>query len=209
MSFYQYAAPDLNKFYQVFTINGHKPHPKSKFTPDEDKCLRMLVEKYGETDWNKISSHMVNRNPRQCRERWLNYLSPKVSNSPWSAEEDEMLKKLHEELGSKWVKISQYFENRTDTNIKNRWLVLQRQKKHAAYVNQLNQQAVSPPQVAQPAVEMELFESVNDEKRIENEVLRNPLEDNFFNFDHDNEVDMWSDMMSGISLQTEIFDSWM
>lgn len=113
----------------VYQNNKHKLHPKSKFTPVEDQKLRELVAKYGDNDWATVSKMMGTRNQRQCRERWTNYLSPKVSNGPWSPQEDELLRKLHAEIGAKWVKISSYFPSRTDTNIKNRWMVLLRQRK--------------------------------------------------------------------------------
>ena len=108
----------------------HKPHPKSKFTSEEDEQLKSLVDIYGE-NWNLISEKMGSRNPRQCRDRYLTYLSPNVNSSPWTPEDDVKLQQLHLEYGPKWVKISRHFENRTDTNIKNRWMVLQRQKRGA------------------------------------------------------------------------------
>lgn len=105
-----------------------KLHPKAKFSPVEDQKLKDLVAQYGE-NWDLISKLMVNRNQRQCKERWSNYLAPTVRRDPWTEKEDELLKKLYEEIGAKWVKISSHFPNRTDTNIKNRWMVLQRQKR--------------------------------------------------------------------------------
>ena len=79
--------------------NKRRLHPKSKFTPQEDQKLRDLVSRYGENDWVTISKMMGTRNQRQCRERWTNYLSPNICFAPWSSQEDELLKKLHEEIG--------------------------------------------------------------------------------------------------------------
>lgn len=112
-----------------YQFNGKKPHPKSKFTPEEDEKLRSIVNEIGEKDWVAVSSKMGSRNTRQCKERWFNYLSPNVKTLPWTPEEDEQLKELHKEYGSKWVKISHFFPSRTDTNIKSRWMVLQRLQK--------------------------------------------------------------------------------
>ncbi|OHT09294.1 Myb-like DNA-binding domain containing protein [Tritrichomonas foetus] len=106
-----------------------KPHPKSKFTLIEDQRLRNLVHEYGESNWRIISENMGNRSVRQCKERWTNYLSPNISNDPWSKEEDDLLEQKYIELGPKWVKISQFFPKRTDSNVKNRWLVLSRRLK--------------------------------------------------------------------------------
>ena len=103
-----------------------KPHPKSKFTPEEDLKLKRIIFQFGDSDWNLISRLMNNRNQRQCRERWQKYLSPFVRFDPWTPEEDKLLNKLVNDFGQKWVKISQFFKNRTDINVKNRWMVLKR-----------------------------------------------------------------------------------
>lgn len=112
--------------------SGHKPHPKSKFTPEEDKLLRALVNQYGESNWSKIAENMPRRNVRQCKERWQNYLTPNVSKEPWTPEEDLLLEEKYNEIGAKWVRIAQFFKNRTDTNVKNRYMVLSRRSKKEA-----------------------------------------------------------------------------
>lgn len=104
-----------------------KPHPRFPFSKDEDAKLKELVNCYG-TNWNAISEKMGNRNARQCKERWTNYLSPNVIMKPWTSEEDEFLKNKLAEFGPKWVKISTYFQNRTDIQLKNRWFVLMRKE---------------------------------------------------------------------------------
>lgn len=123
-----FTIPPNPQFLKLI-LNGRKPHPRSKFTRAEDDKLRSIVQEVGENSWDVVSKRMGNRNQRQCKERWLNYLSPNVNFSPWTLEEDQKLENLHAEFGAKWVKIAQYFPSRTDTNIKNRWMVLQRQKK--------------------------------------------------------------------------------
>lgn len=115
-----------------YKMTGRKPHPKVKFTPQEDDLLRNLVQQYGENDnWSIIAKKMTisYRNQRQCKERWLNYLSPSINNAPFTLEEDEKLEELYSKYGAKWVQIAKYFPSRTDINIRSRWLVLQRRKK--------------------------------------------------------------------------------
>ena len=111
---------------------AHRPHPKSKFTVEEDIFLRSLVAQFGENNWQQIARNMPKRNPRQCKERWMNYLSPMVRNTPWTPEEDELLKRKVAELGQKWVRIAKFFPMRTDINIKNRYLVLMRRSRKEA-----------------------------------------------------------------------------
>lgn len=116
----------MNQFFGFQFQAPKKTHPKVKFTVDDDVKLKKLVEEYGESDWNLISQKMETRNPRQCRERWENYLSPRVNHSPFTTAEDIKLFNLYEELGPKWVQISKRFNNRTDTSVKSRWMVLKR-----------------------------------------------------------------------------------
>ena len=101
----------------------HKPHPKVKFTDAEDERLRELVATYGPLDWHVIADHMENRNARQCRERWRNYLCPEVENGPWTDEEDRLLDEKFAIYGPKWKMIATFFPSRTDINIKSRWQV--------------------------------------------------------------------------------------
>lgn len=106
-----------------------RSHPRVPFTKEEDNLLKKLVEEYGDANWKFISKKIAKRNARQCRDRWLNYLSPKVANKPWTIEEDQLLVKKYEELGPVWKKIATFFPNRTDINIKSRWNLRQRRIK--------------------------------------------------------------------------------
>lgn len=102
---------------------------KNKFTPEEDKKLLQLVNTYGTNSWPTIASLMgTNRNQRQCRERWKNYVNPDLENGqPWTYEDDQLLVQKYEELGPKWNKIAKFFHNRSDNSIRNRWQLIIRQ----------------------------------------------------------------------------------
>ncbi|OHS94791.1 Myb-like DNA-binding domain containing protein [Tritrichomonas foetus] len=65
---------------------------------------------------------MHGRNSRQCRERWKHYLSSSRVKLPWTPEEDQLLYNKMEELGPKWTKISAFFFDRTDIQVKSRWM---------------------------------------------------------------------------------------
>ena len=105
---------------------------KKKFSPEEDKTLKSLVEQYGTHSWKLIADLIKTRNCRQCRERWRNYLSQNISIEPWSKKEDLLLQQKYNEYGPQWTKIQTFFVNRTDVNLKNRWAVLQRRIQHNA-----------------------------------------------------------------------------
>lgn len=112
-------------------------HPKSKFTTDEDNCLRELVRLYGENKWDEIAAHMPERNVRQCKERWMNYLSPDLNTGAFTEEEDRLLFEKYEELGPRWVKMTKFFKGRTDIALKNRYMVVQRKYRLEQPINDL------------------------------------------------------------------------
>lgn len=105
-----------------------QPTKKCKFMPEEDLKLKSLINKYGTGNWIKISQLMINKNPRQCRERWNNYLKPELSLEPWSHEEDVLLVEKYREYGNRWSKISKSFHNRSDNAVRNRLQSLLKRK---------------------------------------------------------------------------------
>ena len=116
----------------------HKSHPRSKFTPEEDAELIRLVDAKGENDWQAIANEMPSRTVRQCKERWLNYLSPSLDKSPWKEAEDKLLNEKYRELGSRWRLIAQSFPNRTEIAVKNRMKkLLRKQAKNERFMNDL------------------------------------------------------------------------
>ena len=58
-------------------IGGGRTNTHVLWTPEEDICLRQLVEEHGEQAWALVASRMPHeRNNKQCRERWRNHLRP-------------------------------------------------------------------------------------------------------------------------------------
>ena len=110
----------------VQSTNKRSKIVKSKFTPEEDKRLIELVNASHDIDWSYISSQIPNRNPRQCRERWQNYLNPKLKNKTWTEEEDRLIIERYHEMGPHWNAIGRTFDGRSGNAVRNRYLVLMR-----------------------------------------------------------------------------------
>ena len=97
-----------------------------RFTIQEDQKLTELVSIYGERSWPLIASKMENRNSRQCKDRWCQYLSPSANKTPWTEEEENRLVILVKELNGKWKEIAKHFDGRADAQIRNKWKTLMR-----------------------------------------------------------------------------------
>lgn len=94
---------------------------RKKFSEDEDRKLKELVNRYGTRKWDIIAQHMPDRTGRQCRDRYRNYLIPGFFNGQWTAEEDKLLLIKHKEVGHQWAKMAPYFPGRSANALKNRW----------------------------------------------------------------------------------------
>jgi hypothetical protein len=54
------------------------------------------------------------------------YLDPEVIAGSWTSEEDAVLQRKHDELGSRWAAIAMFLPGRTEVQIKNRYVKLHR-----------------------------------------------------------------------------------
>jgi len=85
----------------------YKSQPqKAPWTFDEDLLLKQLVAERGQKQWqeiaNEINKKMGNtkRQGKQCRERWINFLSPDIKRDPWTAKEDLLLLEKQKNIGN-------------------------------------------------------------------------------------------------------------
>jgi hypothetical protein len=94
---------------------------KGSWTKEEDLAICSFVEQNGAANWHKLAGLLPGRIGKQCRERWVNHLSPVVQREPWSEAEDAVLAELHARFGNQWTQISVHLPGRTDNCVKNRW----------------------------------------------------------------------------------------
>lgn len=133
--------------------------PKVKFTLEEDEKLTEIIERIGTKSWRLISLEMKNRTPRQCRERWINYISPQLRNDPWTEEEDRLLDEKYLEFGSRWHKISEFFNNRSGNAIRNRFKLRQRHELRNNHKQKKSKKASTPAPAPAPVKNEEIVEA--------------------------------------------------
>ena len=102
---------------------GAEDLSRGPWTKEDDEKLRALVvaEPIKSIKWSTIAASMRNRNSKQCRERWLNHLNPRVRKGEWSAKEEDVFILAHKELGNAWSEIAKRLVGRSDNNVKNHW----------------------------------------------------------------------------------------
>ena len=120
-------------------MNSFQQKARILFSHDDDLKLKTLVEKFGH-NWNLVSKEMIHKNPRQCKDRYLTYLSPEIKIGEWTTYEDSILIRKFKEFGNKWVLISKFLPGRTDTSIKNRYNTLKNRTDYFDFLfNSINQ----------------------------------------------------------------------
>lgn len=80
-----------------------------------------VVQALDRIDWDFVAAQLPGRSSRQCRERWVNYLSPYIRHDPWNEKEDRELVEKVNEVGHSWSTIGKCFNGRSENDVKNRW----------------------------------------------------------------------------------------
>ena len=145
--------------------NGSKPpdltKKRKRFSSEEDMLLKALVDGKRQKSWDQIAREIPGRTARQCRDRYNNYLFKEISGASWKPTEDEIILKMHKEVGPKWSLIAKHLVGRSGNNVKNRWYkFLSKQKHlHSYQISETN----SEPKVEIPKQTVEQSDSDPDD----------------------------------------------
>jgi len=97
----------------------------------------------GPKNWRKIaqllnSLNVANckRKPKQCRERWFNFLDPLINRKEWTTKEDIRLVETVLVIGKKWSQVSKFLKGRTENSVKNRYSSLMKKEKKEQFLTQ-------------------------------------------------------------------------
>jgi hypothetical protein len=124
---------------------------KCKFTQAEDTRLTEIVKQCGCRNWAIIAGKMPDRNARQCRERWVNYINPVLERTALSPAEELLLNEKFTELGPQWQIIATFFSGRSKNFIKNHWAMKHKTMKAiSGHIVMKEERNSDPPFPAQP-----------------------------------------------------------
>jgi hypothetical protein len=84
------------------------------------------VKEHGDTEWAIIANALAQVSPRQCKERWTQYLAPNVTRGQWTRDEDLLLMEKVKQCGQQWKQLETFFPGRKDNHLKNRHRLLLR-----------------------------------------------------------------------------------
>lgn len=105
-----------------------KKTPRIRFTPQEDTEIVRLVSIHGDNDWKRISDELskqainnIQRTPRQCKDRYVNYLCPGINKGEWTIEEDQIIMFNFMLTVPHFKIMKNLFPGRSEAAIKNRF----------------------------------------------------------------------------------------
>ena len=143
------------------------------FGPNDDRRLQQIIDQHEFNGWKSVAKLMPGFTPKQLRDRWHNYISPKNSFGPWRPEEDQMIIQKVAEFGTKWSLIASFIKGRSDNSIKNRWNTALKDKALKKTLRSSQQNGSSdPPDVGKSTtVNSPIISIIDEDKKDEENVF--------------------------------------
>lgn len=105
---------------------------------EDEHLLDLVLEMSHPLKWSiiaqSLSEYVAARNAgtpertgKQCRERYVNHLNPRLKHTDFTPQEDATIWRMYATIGTQWAKMSKVIPGRTDNNLKNRFHNLKRQ----------------------------------------------------------------------------------
>ena len=96
-----------------------------RWNAHEDRILVEAKRARPNSSWMDIATSVPGRSAKQCGERWRNFLDPNLTHGQYTAREDYILLKMHQQVGNKWATIARaVLPRRTAGSVKNRYKTL-------------------------------------------------------------------------------------
>jgi hypothetical protein len=122
---------------------------RKMFSAQDDEELSCLVRSLTEENWAYVAQNMTHLfTSRQCRERWKNYLDPRLQHVSWTDADDARLLDDYARLGTRWTVIASGFPGRSGNSVRNRIFLLLRKKDKMNFTN--STQVTSPGPSCEP-----------------------------------------------------------
>ncbi len=90
-----------------------------QWSKEEELIVTNFVIQSGH-NWKECSK-LINKTPKQIREKWVNTINPTNIKGDWKCTEDYIIFKLYDKIGSKWAYISTFLPGRSQNSLKNRF----------------------------------------------------------------------------------------
>ena len=104
-----------------------KTGPKAWSKHEDELLLNIVHSMQWPMKWTVVAQSLPERTGKQCRERYVNHLNPRLKVTDWGVPEDATVFYLYDKIGSHWAKMSKIIPGRTDNGIKNRFHNIRRQ----------------------------------------------------------------------------------
>jgi hypothetical protein len=75
---------------------------RGAWSAEEDQRLVAYIRQHGHPNWRALPKQAgLLRCGKSCRLRWINYLRPDIKRGNFTADEEDLIIRLHQELGSR------------------------------------------------------------------------------------------------------------